>query len=33
MATVKNKKTGETPCFAVVPWDDFLYMLKEGENL
>ena len=32
MATVRNKKTGETPCFAVVPWDDFLYMLKGGEN-
>lgn len=23
---------GETPCFTVTPWDDFLYMLKGGER-
>lgn len=25
-------KTGELPYFIVTPWDDFLYMLKGGEN-
>ena len=32
MVSVQNKKSGETPCFVVAPWDDFLYMLKGGEN-
>lgn len=27
-----QSKSGETPCFAVTPWDDFLYMIKEGES-
>ena len=29
MICYKNKR-GETPVFVVAPWDDFLYMLKEG---
>lgn len=32
MAVMTIRKTGETPCFVVAPWDDFLYMLKEGET-
>lgn len=32
MTTVTVKKSGETPCFTVTPWDDFLYMLKGGEE-
>lgn len=27
-----QSKSGETPCFVVAPWDDFLYMLKGGEK-
>lgn len=30
MGNVKNK-SGETPCFTVTPWEDFLYMIKGGE--
>lgn len=26
-----KSKTGETPSFIVIPWADFLYMLKNGE--
>ena len=33
MVSVQYKTTGETPCFVVAPWDDFLYMLKGGETL
>lgn len=32
MVSVRNSKTGETPCFVVTPWEDFLYMLKVGES-
>ena len=32
MVSVHNK-SGETPCFTVTPWYDFLYMLKGGENI
>ena len=32
MTTVTAKKSGETPCFTITPWDDFLYMLKGGET-
>lgn len=31
MITTQNK-AGESPCFVVTPWDDFLYMLKGGES-
>lgn len=27
-----KSKSGETPCFVVIHWDDFLYMLKGGEK-
>lgn len=27
-----QSRSGETPCFSVVPWDDFLYMIKGGEK-
>ena len=30
MISFKNR-TGESPCFIVTPWDDFLYMIKGGE--
>lgn len=29
--SVQDKK-GESPWFSVVPWNDFLYMLKNGEK-
>ena len=32
MIKYKKSKYGETPAFVVTPWDDFLYMLKEGVN-
>lgn len=31
MVAVKSK-SGETPCFIVAPWDDFLYMIRGGEK-
>lgn len=31
MLTARNK-SGETPCFIVTPWADFLYLLKGGET-
>ena len=31
MVSVQSK-SGETPCFTVTPWEDFLYMIKGGEN-
>lgn len=31
MVSVQSK-SGETPCFTVTPWDDFVYMLKGGEE-
>ena len=27
-----KSKFNETPAFVVTPWDDFLYMIKEGVN-
>ena len=32
MVAYKKSKFGETPCFVVIQWDDFLYMLKGGEK-
>ena len=32
MIAYKKSKFGETPCFVVIHWDDFLYMLKGGEK-
>ena len=32
MVAYKKSKFGETPCFVVIHWDDFLYMLKGGEK-
>ena len=32
MVAVRNIITGETPCFVVAPWDDFVYMIKGGES-
>lgn len=31
MVGIKSK-SGETPCFIVTPWDDFVYMIKGGEE-
>lgn len=31
MSNVQSK-SGETPCFIVAPWDDFVYMIKGGEK-
>ena len=33
MIGFKKKPTGESPCFVVAPWDDFIYMLKGGEKV
>jgi hypothetical protein len=30
---LRDKQSGETPCFVVTPWSDFLYMLKGGEKI
>lgn len=33
MLSVTNKKSGETPTFTVTPWDDFIYMIENGEKI
>ena len=32
MVNFRRKSTGESPCFVIIPWEDFLYMLKNGEK-
>lgn len=32
MVKYRKSKFNETPAFVVTPWDDFLYMIKEGVN-
>ena len=32
MVNFRRKSMGESPCFIIIPWEDFLYMLRNGEK-